>query len=114
MRISDWSSDVCSSDLQQRRLDLRQHALIKAVRGKRPVIGGEQPRKIKLHGLAERAGRLAQTLLVLDAFQQPLLHGAGGYRLLAAEGGKATHQIFEFPDIARPGDRKSTRLNSSH
>src|SRR3546814_20530900 len=83
MRISDWSSDVCSSDLQQRRLDLRQHALIKAVRGKRPVIGGEPPRKIKLHGLAERAGRLAQTLLVLDAFPQPLLHGAGGYRLLA-------------------------------
>src|SRR3546814_17868861 len=70
MRISDWSSDVCSSDL-----------------------------------LAERAGRLAQTLLVLDAFQQPLLHGAGGYRLLAAEGGKATHPIFEFPDIARPGVR---------
>src|SRR3546814_14732334 len=25
--------------------------------------------------------------------------------LLAAEGGKATHQIFEFPDIARPGVR---------
>src|SRR3546814_4983932 len=46
MRISDWSSDVCSSDLRRlfrrRRLPLHAHAVIPA-RGRRGGMTSRQP-----------------------------------------------------------------------
>src|SRR3546814_1261451 len=35
MRISDWSSDVCSSDLFGRKADIHPHPLVPAVRDRR-------------------------------------------------------------------------------
>src|SRR3546814_3077258 len=40
MRISDWSSDVCSSDLAQRQIVVRVHSALR-FRFKYPVIGLE-------------------------------------------------------------------------
>src|SRR3546814_20376465 len=36
MRISDWSSDVCSSDLHQRALEQRLHKPIRCQEGMKP------------------------------------------------------------------------------
>src|SRR3546814_1618977 len=59
MRISDWSSDVCSSDLGGDRRDVG-HAVL-------PEIGGQRRRP----AVAELAGELAARL-VADAVLQGL------------------------------------------
>src|SRR3546814_1007576 len=98
MRISDWSSDVCSSDLQTQAKQLfRQEGLAPEAR---PDLvqqaAGEQHRQAEAHrGLA-----IGQW--------QPL-----GQPLRAVEGqrGSASGIAEEDREML---DRKSTRLNSSH
>src|SRR3546814_4110740 len=100
MRISDWSSDVCSSDL---RCD---HA--------RPHLAGDQRQDVAaMHVLAERAGLgLEQRaegkridLAALEA-RPGIGMGIGGIDL-AQEVARQAAAVLE-------ADRKSTRLNSSH
>src|SRR3546814_3095537 len=101
MRISDWSSDVCSSDLRKRFFGKvlrrnRFHAMV--AQGKtvgRPLgQGGEQ--EIRLYTRAY----------------------ANGARLSQGQYGFVKHHVIQYlDDLARadaPQDRKSTRLNSSH
>src|SRR3546814_4681470 len=104
MRISDWSSDVCSSDLVAGALDddavARPHAeapdLVAVVQGDvrhhHPADGdgGEPPDRGQLAGAAD---------LDVDGLQ----------RRLRAFGGE-----FMRDGRKRLLDRKSTRLNSSH
>src|SRR3546814_8174774 len=92
MRISDWSSDVCSSDLQ--------------LRGVPPAAGGPGHRALHLalEALAlQQHASLQERLLPLPR-QDPLpqLRAAG--------------HLPRQPAAARGADpdRKSTRLNSSH
>src|SRR3546814_7416830 len=95
MRISDWSSDVCSSDL------LGQPAVEGA--------GVEAPGD---HGVGDR-------LLV-----RRVLRGDEAERSVAVPGEQLGHRVhhhvgavLEGPEAARRGegvDRKSTRLNSSN
>src|SRR3546814_2813524 len=59
MRISDWSSDVCSSDLLGDRGVARQLLLLPE------VVELDEPAAQRL---AERAGELAELGLVLEAF----------------------------------------------
>src|SRR3546814_10547996 len=110
MRISDWSSDVCSSDLP-RRLDLRGTDL--------------DPLSAQLT-LAETTARLKRGLKRLKQLAHDLEHP----RTSARAGADAQPQWFleleqdeppgvslrtRFLDSAdAPVDRKSTRLNSSH
>src|SRR3546814_6276792 len=98
MRISDWSSDVCSSDLD--RMDLGLGIGIDI--GKRRHADGtahvEHARRLEIReaGFQESGARLA---------------------LVVAQGAVAPHHEDEAAEIrarARPQDRKSTRLNSSH
>src|SRR3546814_2409114 len=101
MRISDWSSDVCSSDLQH-------PAGHGAVRAGADDEHGRSGLFQRLHGLADRLDvggrppRMAALqrdgigLLVGDILGQLDMHRAGLFLLGEAE------------------DRKSTRLNSSH
>src|SRR3546814_10234826 len=105
MRISDWSSDVCSSDLADREDDL-DHLV-----ERRLVAGG-----------AERAG----VLLALHRLQR----GVGIEHPAAARAEHVPRQLeeaepggmqeggngllFVEPLPGGKGDRKSTRLNSSH
>src|SRR3546814_6899484 len=109
MRISDWSSDVCSSDLS---------ASILAAFGALTGIDADRRHRARqplLHRVAHVGGRQRgerrQVLLVLlDIVRED--EPFGQRRALAAE---AAH-LLELTDLRRyqAGDRKSTRLNSSH
>src|SRR3546814_2495776 len=101
MRISDWSSDVCSSDLPEC-----------AIVADRTRLPPERP-----DFLGDRVFKpVAQT--IITAMAAALLGGqtrqqdASGIQV--AIGNAAG--IFEIglEEITRTGDRKSTRLNSSH
>src|SRR3546814_5764392 len=110
MRISDWSSDVCSSDLAD--LD-RLFAAVKAERGSLDIIfanagGGSQ---LKLGEIT--AAHIDETFDInvkgtIFTVQKALpLMGEGGSIVLTGSSAGTT---------GAPGfsDRKSTRLNSSH
>src|SRR3546814_5365463 len=103
MRISDWSSDVCSSDLLYRNVgyrrhrhredDGRHHGGCEAPTVARPIGEREMPE-------IDRVGQ--STADNGDAGSQPTREKAGIARCGA-------------PDQYRGRlDRKSTRLNSSH
>src|SRR3546814_8249504 len=108
MRISDWSSDVCSSDLQP-------------TAGNTPVF---RPFMLA-HPLEERQIDLADYAVEWkwDGIRAQLVHVTGQTRLYSRAGDDITGS---FPDIASAFDvpavldgellvdRKSTRLNSSH
>src|SRR3546814_4754469 len=75
MRISDWSSDVCSSDLEPDRAALRdRHAQADgADRGHSTCVDDD------LQGVAQREhGDLPETARADPAAQQPRQHGAIG------------------------------------
>src|SRR3546814_1849490 len=107
MRISDWSSDVCSSDLfllvfQLFELlgDLRQN--------QNAVVADEQFDEVASLSRKRRLDQTRKQLGTLGSVQpgigQRLAHVA-----LACHMSKLGHQIRP-----RRQDRKSTRLNSSH
>src|SRR3546814_6167202 len=110
MRISDWSSDVCSSDLP---LDLGAGVFCN-VAGMAPDAGFEI-----LHIAAERSRRpLGINLTDMrgpwsSGLENFLAQNIGRYDLVV------THNTVFRPAVAaveyaRLQDRKSTRLNSSH
>src|SRR3546814_7553324 len=105
MRISDWSSDVCSSDLRVGQVDARPAAL-RALRAR----GGQY-----LHRRARQPPAFAD----LSALAIPLRRAGCGavqrldqaeYAVLRAGGERRR----TARDLAVDRDRKSTRLNSSH
>src|SRR3546814_3460039 len=107
MRISDWSSDVCSSDLGGRKTENRGVA--------RPLYAGQIIRDQRI-ALAEHA----DDALLLHL---PIVKGKGRPQPARIEGGRLKYgpdrprgRGFRFEvGVARPStDRKSTRLNSSH
>src|SRR3546814_5608568 len=98
MRISDWSSDVCSSDLNGRAIGA----------GCRVGIAEE------LHEAAERNGAdlPAGAILVVPAEQ---FRAETDRENLDPHTAAARHPVMsQFVDEHDDGDRKSTRLNSSH
>src|SRR3546814_3888194 len=107
MRISDWSSDVCSSDLRLNRLT--DYAVV--VMSQMAVRGGEtrsaqqisDDTGVPLPTVAKLLNLLGRAKLVTSQ------RGAsGGYVLSAAPDNITVAQIIQAID------RKSTRLNSSH
>src|SRR3546814_5246390 len=101
MRISDWSSDVCSSDLPEAAAELQDGAAVPSPAGC-PVGRGEGEVDPLAHG--EAIDALQQQGEAEAAFQ------LDDDRWLIAPAGDqiaAAHLRFH-------GDRKSTRLNSSH
>src|SRR3546814_8240354 len=117
MRISDWSSDVCSSDLS--RLDLRPAPLL-------PRLGARS--------LRERSGRVEMHYTfedyALDPERRELTRGSDGvaigpqvFDLLLYLVDNRQHVVskndlldvvWEGRIVSESTDRKSTRLNSSH
>src|SRR3546814_10091199 len=101
MRISDWSSDVCSSDLQYEGLQ----ALWQKYRDRGLVVigvpsndfGGQEP------GSATQIKTFCETNFSVDF---PM---TDKNRVVGAE----AHPFYRWA-AAGLGDRKSTRLNSSH
>src|SRR3546814_2507381 len=117
MRISDWSSDVCSSDLLlllNYRPDYNA-AIVQAMSGE----------TLLLHPLADAdLEGLARTLLGADPSLtraiRTLVQRAGGHPyfveeavLALADGGWLAGSPRAWR-LARPLDRTSTRLNYSH
>src|SRR3546814_1668020 len=116
MRISDWSSDVCSSDLQA-----EQGGALGAQRsGVHGAIGiafdMDQPALPGVH-----QGRAADGAVGADAHSDPIglrqtrlqalrQLAAGGRSLVVCTGKLARYR----PVLQKVVDRKSTRLNSSH
>src|SRR3546814_5797244 len=98
MRISDWSSDVCSSDLLARA----RHVLRRKHDGR--YLAADLP-----DGLLRRGAHLRREPGIDDAL-----------RALAIEPARARPGIDVVPTLplhrlqARRGDRKSTGRNASH
>src|SRR3546814_2942455 len=102
MRISDWSSDVCSSDLTSFRVSKSDRLLVAHV--------FELQRQFELTALEQGHYRLQViTLLAADAQLVAVdLRFDLDFRLL--DRGDELFGDFLFDTL----DRKSTRLNSSH
>src|SRR3546814_6911950 len=101
MRISDWSSDVCSSDLVERS-----------------GTGRRQWRRSCFWGwwsIAQAAVGADRVVVPTPGFDQHLCFGKG-VENLAVEQFVAKRPIEAFVVAVLPvrRDRKSTRLNSSH
>src|SRR3546814_6913575 len=99
MRISDWSSDVCSSDL----VDVEGasvHYLAWGEPGRRGLVfvhGGGANAHWWTHIAATFAGE--RRVVAVD---------------LSGHGDSSHRERYELEQWAREVDRKSTRLNSSH
>src|SRR3546814_4050794 len=108
MRISDWSSDVCSSDLLTFRVDHESTAVSQANFFDQHVeVAGDDVGRVANHG-------------VLD-FANGWRGVVPGSVSKVSVGGNAVDfdtQLLEFSvvvgQVFQLGDRKSTRLNSSH
>src|SRR3546814_2789328 len=115
MRISDWSSDVCSSDLWRQRGYLPVGAADRSLRG--PRAAGFRPAA----GAGARAGgavlhRLRPRADLAGGARFP--HGADLPQLFLPDARGDAGAEFGLRTAAHTGgrgaDRKSTRLNSSH
>src|SRR3546814_3766926 len=131
MRISDWSSDVCSSDLALPSKGARLGALagFSAMQGLSPVWSGEQGMKgmgNEGNGCSKAIGGRRNSAAIplipyspyspslLPVFQHPRhnrscrpIHQLPG---MLERSGVLRVRVGDL----RVGDRKSTRLNSSH
>src|SRR3546814_7402653 len=101
MRISDWSSDVCSSDLDLGRMSEFSPETVRMVPLKR---GGLRVSQWYL-GINRRKYAVWPTRSVVAAVEPG--------RLLAWDT-KSSGARWIFELTGADGDRKSTRLNSSH
>src|SRR3546814_10531753 len=109
MRISDWSSDVCSSDLVGLALTDHVARLLAAGLavdlGAAMLVFGFQGQPIDAFGGADRGG--GQTGKGLQGAQ---VDGLEAFRVQRVEGQQAPRLLVD----EQWADRKSTRLNSSH
>src|SRR3546814_6038925 len=105
MRISDWSSDVCSSDLRrgvQRAVEDQEDVLARALAeqaggSQRDAFAEPEPARLACD---ELAGQVVAAGLGAGG------DGVGCHALPARHAG--IDALFQY------SDRKSTRLNSSH
>src|SRR3546814_7504808 len=107
MRISDWSSDVCSSDLRKvARGHGRREGEGRLVA--RLVEAGHEAAGVGCLELSEQpANLLAADLVGIIEREKPV-------RLRVDRAGVAGSEPIFARRKRRGGDRKSTRLNSSH
>src|SRR3546814_4894627 len=106
MRISDWSSDVCSSDLN--RLPL--FAVTKTIAG---IVELLYPHQSGKHLMAIGPGTFAANQ-IHGHCRHGRIGGFGRSYGRVEIGGIAAPDLSGTQLPARKEDRKSTRLNSSH
>src|SRR3546814_8323000 len=103
MRISDWSSDVCSSDLAEKRLfHLRKRQADDALRLSEREADRQTFQPADEHRFDAR--RLAREFEPFQARQQ-LLHQNPHLH---------PREMLAEANVCAEADRTSTRLNSSH
>src|SRR3546814_4719597 len=119
MRISDWSSDVCSSDLRDLLVDLGGFflGLAGGLRAHLDVLDDAKPLVLALDDLHARLETLVRALgeglvRLLDSLVNHALAILG----LRLHGRRV--DLLDILECVAAGrqreDRKSTRLNSSH
>src|SRR3546814_1862206 len=129
MRISDWSSDVCSSDLARKRaqqIEDEFHKLVAADTGLDPVVAVAQVLNRGGYAAAVRELPMAAQLCQQHC---PVAHVAAEFPQLCEAETEAIGRVLgrhvqRLATIAHGDgvcttsiphtDRKSTRLNSSH
>src|SRR3546814_8109449 len=116
MGISDWSSDVCSSDLRTGALLQRvRHRATDSSCGLCGIENLEQAiRPLPPVTAGSRADRTAVfRALAMLGDHQPLNAATGAAHAAAWAGADGAIRLVS-EDVGRHKDRKSTRLNSSH
>src|SRR3546814_7336156 len=133
MRISDWSSDVCSSDLL---IVHGKDGMDEASLGAATLVGELKDGKVREYEIhpedfgmtmvsnrsikvSNRAESAAMLLGALDNVEGPARDIVGFNAGLAIYAGNKADSIEQglkmaFEALASGADRKSTRLNSSH
>src|SRR3546814_5265790 len=133
MRISDWSSDVCSSDLQEfldlfglfaraAEADVLQSDILEARDLVRQLFGQDLAQEIGEAVLGRADEIPGRGALEHGDVRRPLAVALFGHRRLDGDRGRARSDhddlLARIIEILRPElrveDRKSTRLNSSH
>src|SRR3546814_4146826 len=127
MRISDWSSDVCSSDLEWLRREYPEEwILTKALERGIGIHHGNVPRAIQQYiirafdsgeikiiicttTLIEGINTVAENVIIYDRRVENTGFDAFTFRNIAGRAGRMRKYF-----IGKVLDRKSTRLNSSH
>src|SRR3546814_6281133 len=112
MRISDWSSDVCSSDLLRQRLQGPGRAAVtlqKLAEHHRPdVLRADQAQPVQPLAIAQRFS-------FAIAHRLKIVVGGDGGKGDWWRGAPLVPPLRPSCSASEPGiDRKSTRLNSSH
>src|SRR3546814_10006683 len=120
MRISDWSSDVCSSDLSLRSFEPSFQNSARAIAFKHGAVRSHQD------GRPAEAIRAREILIRIEATRVAARRGNFGAGIGGAQRAglilRAVNAIREIAGAKRRNrtldhahvDRKSTRLNSSH
>src|SRR3546814_4291142 len=118
MRISDWSSDLCSADLEQAALE-KAWAYIEEILpalSEHNLLNGETPAAVLKRIRLEP--RLEQALDGADHVQENTPEDIGIKRAMfsAMERAAAPHAVLasSTSSLLPSRDRKSTRLNSSN
>src|SRR3546814_5168125 len=115
MRISDWSSDVCSSDLKNRFIPEEKGRLVTAFleRFFERYVSYDFTAELE-ESLDDISGGRAQWQKVLDAFWRDFKPKTA--EVMEQKPSEVTQALDEFlaPMLFPDRDRKSTRLNSSH
>src|SRR3546814_7356152 len=106
MRISDWSSDVCSSDLKRAAEEIANREKCDDFEEFRPLFEGIEA---DLKGGLRQAKPLGNSEVTLAEIQPGNFFIVGGQLAYVAASTDAFTTQYE-----RAEDRKSTRLNSSH
>src|SRR3546814_5849717 len=108
MRISDWSSDVCSSDLISRQTAEQSFNKEITKFGAGKPLKERESQVLKVFGLSKMWQFVFDDKTLLSDFVELLIaEGA-----LAEESRSSFESVSSF--ISLYADRKSTRLNSSH
>src|SRR3546814_7347207 len=112
MRISDWSSDVCSSDLTAGAVVLRRGQKLRPQDvGQAAAVGRQEvvvTTRLKV-GLFSTGDELREPGMTLDA---GAIYDSNRYTIHALLTGLGCH--VEDLGILPDRDRKSKRMNSSH
>src|SRR3546814_8346741 len=115
MRISDWSSDVCSSDLRVLSEKLSLAALARIWQMLLKGLGEVQAAPVPLQAAEMALIRLAYVSdLPTPTELVERLSGVPGGASGSAGGARSTTAQAGAQAGEQAGDRKSTRLNSSH
>src|SRR3546814_8890760 len=110
MRISDWSSDVCSSDLQFAGTDvLSMSGQVRVAVLDQATGTVVEVEDVTLNGITTVADLVAQMNTQLDNATASL--DSNGHLVITADAAGNGIAINEMDSAV---DRKSTRLNSSH